>query len=147
MLGQALTYFIYIRNLQFQGEWQKSPLVLRYFLLLFPALIIIYGYNNGEYDLSLLLNNTDIPLWLMLLGVWAQILFTFRFIYQWIYSEKHKVSELPVGFWRLSALGAAFILLYAILRRDPVLFVGHITGLMIYIRNIMIGKKQHYEVN
>ena len=25
MLGQALTYFIYIRNLQLQGEWQKAP--------------------------------------------------------------------------------------------------------------------------
>lgn len=145
MVGQALTYYIYIRNLQLQGEWQKSPVFLRYFLLFFPVLIIIYGYNNGEYDLALLLNNTDIPLWLMLLGIGAQILFTFRFIYQWIYSEKIKVSELPVGFWRISALGATFILLYAIFRHDPVLFIGHITGLLIYSRNIMIGKKQHDE--
>jgi len=145
MLGQSLTYFIYIRNLYLQGEWQKSPKILRYFLLFFPVLIVIYGYNNGEYDLSLLLNNEDIPMWLMILGIGSQILFTFRFIYQWLYSEKNKVSELPVGFWRLSALGASFILLYAVFRRDPVLFVGHIAGLTIYIRNIMIWKKQSYE--
>jgi lipid-A-disaccharide synthase-like uncharacterized protein len=29
MLGQALTYFIYIRNIQLQGEWQKYPKALR----------------------------------------------------------------------------------------------------------------------
>ncbi len=32
MLGQSLTYFIYIRNLQLQGEWQKSPKWFRIFL-------------------------------------------------------------------------------------------------------------------
>ena len=47
MLGQMLTYFIYIRNLQLQGEWQKAPKLLRIFLLFFPILIIIYGYNNN----------------------------------------------------------------------------------------------------
>ena len=26
MLGQSLTYYIYIRNLQLQGQWQKSPI-------------------------------------------------------------------------------------------------------------------------
>src|SRR5699024_4388567 len=37
MLGQGLTYFIYIRNLQLQGEWQKAPVALRWFLWLFPG--------------------------------------------------------------------------------------------------------------
>lgn len=147
MLGQSLTYFIYIRNLYLQGEWQKSPRFLRYFLLCFPGLIVIYGYNNGEYDLANLLRNKDIPVWLIILGIGSQILFTFRFIYQWIYSEKTKVSELTLGFWRLSALGASLILLYAIFRKDPVLFIGHIAGLTIYIRNIMISKNQSYEVS
>ena len=32
MLGQILTYFIYIRNLQIQGEWAKTPKILRGFL-------------------------------------------------------------------------------------------------------------------
>ncbi len=147
MLGQSLTYYIYIRNLDLQGEWQRSPKYIRYFLLFFPVAIVIYGYNNAKYDMALLLHNEDIPLWLMVLGIGSQILFTFRFIYQWIYSERNKVSELPVGFWRLSALGAFFILLYAVFRRDPVLFIGHITGLAIYIRNIMIWKIQRYETS
>ena len=142
MLGQTLTYFIYIRNLQLQGEWKKSPRWFRFFLLIFPVLIVIYAYNNGEYDLYQLFNNEDIPSWLFLLGIVSQILFTFRFIYQWIYSEKTKTSQLPVGFWRLSVLGASLILTYAIFRKDPVLLLGHGAGLIIYIRNIFIWKKQ-----
>ena len=147
MLGQTLTYFIYIRNLQLQGEWQKSPKWFRLFLMIFPVLIVVYAYNNGEYDVQQLLNNKEIPLWLMVLGIVSQILFTFRFIYQWIYSEKTKTSQLPIGFWSLSVLGASLILTYAIFREDPVLLVGHGAGLIIYIRNIFIWKKQVDEIN
>lgn len=146
MLGQSLTYFIYIRNLHLQGEWQRSPLWLRIFLIIFPVLIVVYAYNNGEYDIYQLFNNEDIPLWLLILGVFAQIIFTFRFIYQWIYSEKTKISQLPVGFWRLSVFGASLILTYAIFRYDPVLLIGHGAGLIIYIRNIFIWKKQEHEI-
>jgi len=145
MLGQTLTYFIYIRNLQLQGEWQKSPVWFRIFLLIFPVLIVIYGYNNGEYDIDQLFNNADIPTWLLWLGSIAQIVFTFRFIYQWLVSERTKTSQLPIGFWRLSVLGASLILIYAIFRQDVVLMVGHGSGLIVYIRNIMIGKKEKRE--
>ena len=142
MLGQSLTYFIYIRNLHLQGEWQKSPKWFQLFLLAFPIFIVVYAYNNGEYDLNQLFNNEEIPLWLLLLCIFSQLIFTLRFIYQWIYSEKTKTSQLPVGFWRMSVVGASLILTYAIFREDPVLFIGHIAGLVIYIRNIFIWKKQ-----
>ncbi|MCF8715046.1 lipid-A-disaccharide synthase N-terminal domain-containing protein [Joostella atrarenae] len=143
MLGQMLTYFIYIRNLQLQGEWQKAPKLLRIFLLIFPILIIVYGYNNNAYDVDDLFKNEDIPFWLLTLGIVAQVLFTFRFIYQWIYSEKRKESSLPAGFWLLSLVGALLILSYAIFRKDPVLLVGHSLGTIIYARNLFILKKQN----
>jgi lipid-A-disaccharide synthase-like uncharacterized protein len=57
MLGQTLTYFIYIRNLHLKGDWQRSPFWFRAFLLVFPIAIVTYGYNNGEYDIYQLLNN------------------------------------------------------------------------------------------
>jgi lipid-A-disaccharide synthase-like uncharacterized protein len=142
MLGQALTYFIYIRNLQLQGEWQKAPKSIRWFLWVFPILLVIYSYNNNTYDLVKLFKNEAIPLWLLILGSVAQIIFTLRFIYQWIYSEKHKESSLPFGFWLLSLIGSILILTYAILREDPVLLVGHLMGSVIYFRNILILKKQ-----
>lgn len=147
MLGQALTYYIYIRNLQLQGKWQKSPKILQIFLLIFPVFIVLYAYNNGQYDFDKLFKNEAIPLWLLLLGIISQILFTLRFVYQWMVSEKSKSSQLPVGFWQMSVLGASLILTYAIFRKDPVLFVGHIAGLVIYIRNIIIWKKQRRHEN
>jgi len=142
MLGQALTYFIYIRNLQLQGEWQKAPKLLRWFLWIFPLLLVIYSYNNNTYDMAKLFKNEAIPVWLVLLGSIAQIIFTLRFVYQWIYSEKNKESSLPFGFWLLSLIGSIMILIYAIIRRDPVLFVGHIMGSAIYFRNILILRKE-----
>lgn len=147
MLGQSLTYYIYIRNLQLQGQWQKSPKPLQLLLLVFPVIIVIYGYNNGQYDMVTLFENKAIPTWLLTLGIIAQLTFTLRFVYQWITSEKNKSSQLPIGFWRMSVVGAGLILSYAIIREDPVLFIGHCAGLVLYIRNIFIWKKQHYEVS
>ncbi len=142
MLGQALTYFIYIRNLQLQGEWQKAPKFLQVFLWVFPVLLVIYSYNNNSYDIDKLFYNKAIPLWLLIWGSTAQIIFTLRFVYQWLFSEKNKVSTLPFGFWFLSLIGSLMILVYAVLRKDPVLFIGHIMGTVIYIRNIIILKRQ-----
>lgn len=142
MLGQALTYFIYIRNLQLQGEWRKAPVFLRVFLWIFPLLIVIYSYNNNTYDLDNLFKNEAIPMWLIIWGSLSQILFTLRFVYQWIYSERSKESVLPLGFWSLSLLGSLMILIYAIIRLDPVLFIGHIMGSVIYIRNMILLKRE-----
>ncbi|MCK5814562.1 MAG: lipid-A-disaccharide synthase N-terminal domain-containing protein [Flavobacteriaceae bacterium] len=141
MLGQTLTYFIYIRNLQLQGKWKKSPIALRFFILIFPVLIVLYGFNNNKIDVINLFKNEAIPLWLLIWGSVAQIIFTLRFVYQWIYSEKNKESILPFGFWLLSLAGSIMILIYAVMRRDPVLFLGHIFGSIVYVRNLILLKK------
>ena len=141
MLGQSLTYFIYIRNLQLQNEWQKFPKIVRWILFLTPTIIIIYYFNNNQIDVELLFKNEAIPFWLLALGIVSQIVFTLRFVYQWLYSEKLGKSVLPLGFWFLSLAGSLLILTYAIFRRDPVLFTGHILGLIIYVRNLILLHK------
>ena len=143
MLGQGLTYFIYIRNLQLQGQWQKFPHIVQWSLLLAPTLIVIYYFNNNKIDVNLLFKNEDIPFWLLILGIVSQIIFTLRFVYQWLYSEHKKVSSLPFGFWLLSLAGALLILTYAIFRKDPVLFIGHSLGTIIYTRNLIIIHKSN----
>lgn len=140
MLGQSLTYYIYIRNIQLQNDWKKIPKLLRWFILIFPAFIVWYGYNNNIIDIDNLFKNEHIPQWLLFLGIFGQILFTLRFIYQWIYSEKCKSSVLPMGFWIISLGGSVLIFIYAIIRKDPVLLAGHAMGLVIYSRNIIILK-------
>ena len=142
MLGQILTYFIYIRNMHLQNQWLKFPILIRWFLYLFPFIILYIGYNNHVYDRALLFQNEDIPLWLLTLGIIAQVVFTLRFVYQWFYSENRKESSLPLGFWILSLAGAILILVYAVIRRDPVLLAGHLLGSFLYTRNILILKRQ-----
>ena len=138
MLGQSLTYFIYIRNLQLQGEWDKLNFFIRFLFITFPAYIVIYYYNNNVIDIDILIKETDIASWLFTLGIISQLIFTFRFVYQWIYSENKKESSLPLGFWLLSISGSILILIYAIFRYDPVLFTGHMIGSLLYARNIYI---------
>lgn len=142
MLGQSITYFIYIRNMQLQGSWRRIPIFLQIFLWLFPLFVVLYSYNNNEIDMHRLFKNEEIPLVLLLWGSIGQILFTFRFVYQWIYSERIKESHLPFGFWMLSLTGSLMILSYAVFRKDPVLLLGQLFGFIIYIRNIIIGLKK-----
>ncbi len=143
MLGQSLTYFIYIRNLQLQNKWEKLHWFLRLVLYSIPTLIIIYCFNNNVIDKDLLFGNDAIPKWLLWLGVVSQVVFTLRFVYQWIFSEYKKKSSFPLGFWLLSLIGSILILVYAINRKDPVLFIGHLFGSIIYIRNLIILHKQN----
>ena len=138
MLGQTLTYFIYIRNLQLQNQWNKFHWSLRLFLYSVPTLMVIYYYNNNVIDTDALFRNEAIPVWLLWLGIISQVVFTLRFVYQWLYSEFKKTSSLPLGFWLLSLVGSGLILTYAIFRRDPVLFIGHLLGSAIYIRNLIL---------
>ena len=141
MLGQVITYYIYIRNIQLENEWKKFNHWFRLFIYFFPVFIIIYGFNNNVIDREILFNKDNIPVFLLILGIISQILFTLRFVYQWIYSEKRKESILPLGFWLLSLFGSLLIFIYGIFRRDPVLLVGHFSGIIIYSRNIYIIKK------
>lgn len=141
MLGQSLTYFIYIRNLQLQKQWQKMHKLLQWFFYLFPVFIIWYAYNNNVYDVDKLFRNENIPFWLLMLGVVAQLVFIFRFVYQWFTSERKKDSHLPLGFWLISLIGSSLILTYAIIRVDKVLFVAHIVGMVVYARNVYLLKK------
>lgn len=147
MLGQSLTYFIYIRNLQLQGEWKKIPKPFQFFLYAFPFFIVAYAYHNGIYDLDILLNRENIARWLLTLGIISQLVFVFRFVYQWITSEKKKTSHLPIGFWYISLLGSVLILIYAIYRIDLVLILAHSLGMFVYLRNIFIFKKETNENN
>lgn len=140
MLGQSITYFIYIRNLHFQKEWKKLPIIIRAMILIFPLFVVIFYFNNNKIDVYHLFHSDNIATWLLIWGIMAQITFTMRFVYQWYQSEKSKISTLPIGFWILSLVGALMILIYAIFRKDPVLFLGTIFSVFLYGRNLMFIK-------
>lgn len=74
-------------------------------------------------------------LWLIV-GFIGQGLFSARFIVQWLYSERHRRSVIPVAFWYFSIAGGLTLLAYAIYRQDPVFILGQATGVFIYGRNL-----------
>lgn len=141
LLGQLLSYYIYIWNLKIQQNWQKMPSILRILFLLTPVIAVVWLLINWQSSTERLFENENIPVKLLLWGSAGQVIFTLRFIYQWLYSRKRAASLLPAGFWIISIAGASIILSYALFRRDPVLIIGQGTGIFVYSRNLFILKK------
>ena len=139
ILGQVVTYGVYIRNLHYHGFWTKIPRPVRLFAVLFPGLAVCWLLTGETYSIQKIFANKAISSSLMTWGVIGQAVFTFRFVYQWYYSEKRQQSILPMGFWVISITGSIMVLSYAIFRKDPVLFVGQLFGTVVYSRNILIG--------
>ena len=141
ILGQLISYYIYIWNLDIKNDWQKIPRPIRYVLIATPFLAIGYMFTESRAFISQFFQNEKVPLWLLVYGSLGQIVFTLRFVYQWIYSRKRHESMLPLGFWLISLSGSTIIVSYAIVRHDPVLILGQSTGLVVYLRNIWILHK------
>lgn len=74
----------------------------------------------------------------VVVGLVGQLLFSMRFIIQWLASEKAKKSVVPEVFWWFSIGGGLILLAYAIHRRDPVFILGQCTGIFIYARNLWL---------
>ncbi|MDI3338510.1 lipid-A-disaccharide synthase N-terminal domain-containing protein [Defluviimonas aestuarii] len=76
--------------------------------------------------------------WWVAFGLFGQLMFTGRFLVQWIASERARKSVVPLSFWYLSMAGGLILLTYAIYRRDVVFILGQSTGVFIYARNLRL---------
>jgi len=84
------------------------------------------------------------------IGFFAQLLFSMRFLVQWIATERARASVIPEVFWYFSFFGGILLLAYACYRADPVFILGQATGLVIYSRNIYfiwLGKRSPSPIN
>ena len=75
---------------------------------------------------------------LLIFGIAAQALFFCRWIVQWLVSEGRGESSIPIAFWWLSLSGATLLLVYYLLRGEPVGILGQCTGWLIYTRNLVL---------
>jgi lipid-A-disaccharide synthase-like uncharacterized protein len=81
--------------------------------------------------------------WVMI-GLTGQLLFTARFLVQWLASEREKRSVIPIAFWYFSLAGGVVLFAYALWRKDPVFILGQSMGLIIYARNLwLIHAERH----
>lgn len=139
VLGQLISYYVYIWNLNAKGSWQKLPAVARAVFISIPIAALGWFTIDWGDTAEHLFEQPDIPMWLIIYGVAGQITFTLRFVYQWWYSCRKGESLLPPIFWIISLTGSAMIVSYAVIRRDPVLILGQIAGFVVYTRNLMIA--------
>ena len=72
------------------------------------------------------------------IGFVGQFLFMMRFLWQWIQSERHKRSIIPIAFWYFSLAGGMTLFAYAVHRQDPVFITGQMLGLAVYTRNLLL---------
>ena len=82
-------------------------------------------------------SSTADALWITV-GLLGQLMFTGRFIVQWLASEKAGRSVVPVAFWYFSIAGSVIVLAYGIHKLDPVIIVGQLPGTVIYSRNLWL---------
>ncbi len=139
ILGQFISYYIYLWNLEQKGVWRKLPVLLKGLLIGTPLLAAACLLRDAGSFVEHFFRNAEVPLWLLIFGSLGQIIFTLRFVYQWIYSVRYKESLLPAGFWILSLAGSSVIVAYGIIRHDPVLILGQSVGFVAYSRNLVIG--------
>lgn len=139
LLGQLVTYYIYIWNLRMKGAWHHIHPIMRCLIAGLPCVACGWFLFHWQTAFAHLFKQENLPTVLILFGTCSQLLFTLRFVYQWWYSSRHEASLLPVTFWCISLTGSLLIVIYAILRRDPVLILGQSCGFVVYARNIMIG--------
>lgn len=139
ILGQFISYYIYIWNLREKAVWPRIWPALRWVVAVTPVAAFVWLSRDLPAFAATFLRSEEVPLPLLLLGSLGQAVFTLRFVYQWLYSRRRGRSLLPSGFWILSLAGSSMIVLYACLRHDPVLVVGQTFGLAAYLRNLMLS--------
>ena len=83
-------------------------------------------------------------IWLSI-GFIAQLMFSARFLVQWLASERAGKSIVPLVFWYLSIAGSGLLLAYAIYRKDPVFILGQSMGIIIYSRNLFLIRREKKE--
>lgn len=82
-------------------------------------------------------DSTADAIWLAV-GLLGQLGFTLRFIVQWIASERAGRSVVPVAFWYLSIVASLILLAYGIHKREAVIIIGQLPGVVVYGRNLWL---------
>ena len=136
LIGQSISFYIYVRNLQLKKVWILIPKMLQTLILLIPPTILLFAFQqriNFEFESGSIL--------IISMGITGQLLLNCRYLYQWYFSEKANESVLPLGFWVISAVASVFVVVYSIYRKEPVLLVAQSLGILVYLRNIIIYRK------
>jgi lipid-A-disaccharide synthase-like uncharacterized protein len=102
-------------------------------------MLIQLSRDVGDYLYDVFVAKFD--MWLVF-GIVAQLLFAMRFVVQWIASERAGRSVMPLAFWFFSMAGGALTLVYGIVKREPIIILGQVLSVFIYVRNLQLIVKE-----
>ncbi len=91
--------------------------------------------NFGAYLYEVFVARADV---ILALGLGGQLLFSVRFLVQWLASERAGRTVVPVAFWYVSLAGGLVTLVYGLIRRDAVIILGQAPSIFIYSRNLAL---------
>ncbi|TGE28606.1 lipid-A-disaccharide synthase N-terminal domain-containing protein [Hymenobacter metallicola] len=74
----------------------------------------------------------------LLIGLVSQLLFSSRIVLQWIQSERARRVLVPALFWKISLVSSFLMILYGMLRHDPIILGAQLLSYAIYIRNLQL---------
>ncbi|GAB2941480.1 lipid-A-disaccharide synthase N-terminal domain-containing protein [Hymenobacter coalescens] len=74
----------------------------------------------------------------LLIGLTSQLLFSSRIVLQWVQSERARRVLVPTLFWQISLVSSFLMIIYGMLRHDPVILAAQLISYGIYIRNLQL---------
>jgi lipid-A-disaccharide synthase-like uncharacterized protein len=70
------------------------------------------------------------------------VIFTGRFMLQLWFSERANRPVNPIHFWYMSMIGSVMLFAYAVAQRDPIIILGQSFGIVVYLRNLALIRRQ-----
>lgn len=133
LLGQTISFYIYVRNLQLKKVWSQLYLLFQILILIIPPLILgVAFFHHLSFKMQ---DDSYLLVWI---GVAGQFMLNCRYLYQWYFSEKANESVLPLGFWIISAVASVMVVIYSFYKQEPVLLIAQSLGIFVYARNIIL---------
>lgn len=80
-------------------------------------------------------------LWWTVFGLAGNLMFSSRFLLQWLTSERHRRIVVPPIFWHLSFWGSLISLIYAMHVDKLPVILGYLFLPMIYARNLILLRR------
>ena len=82
VLGQFISYYVYLWNLKAKGVWCPLHGVWKVVLLLTPVVVMLYVAGDAGRFAADFFHNDKVPMWLLVYESAGQVIFTLRFLYQ-----------------------------------------------------------------
>lgn len=133
LVGFLINGSIYARNLWLQRSHRELSATAMWTVAAAAALLALAAGRRTP-------SSEALPVAWIAVGALGQVVWSSRFVVQWIASERAGHSHFPPIFWRLSLLGNLLLLAYAFELGDPVFIAGLLPGPLVQVRNLALGR-------